>query len=528
MDIHDIGSQLEQIESETAELSDQKAALETREQELSEAISKLREDVEISDYIGAKEAQNEKELENTEQKLQSYRSQVAALEDSLLALTEELQNSESVLSQLEALGENVSEGLGILEERRQLLEECERQLQEIVERLEMDSVSLNAGEQGDQTAAAAGGAQEAQQEAGDDRQENPQQQRSAWEDAPAGAVGFAALSTPDLLDAADRLRKMRSEMEWGLAGNPERQAEWDIVRGRLSAEYAAEADALRQRAEQAAAAVDAARERYNQAVIEAGNDPQKLAAALPLRAECNALYDTMGKLRSAESDARREAEHMAIGLNPEDRTTMVSVGGSSLTALHGMLTQQQGYAVPDFHGPCGICASADTATMLGVRCTEAEAIAIARAEKACIDKPVRSIYPERVKEIIRSHNGGTNCYDREKILHKMGFEVQTERVNSLTQIADQVKSGKGAILGVDSRVLNKDSRPKSTRAFDANHGVSVTGVEFNVKGEPVGLWLHDTGVHSTMGTEFFCSADDFEKIRRTSGSRVQFVWKKAE
>ena len=526
MDLHDIGSELEQIEAETAELSDQKAALESKEQELSEAVSKLREDVEISDIVGAKEAQNEKELENTEQKLQSYRSQVEALEDSLQALREELQNSEAVISQLEALGENVSEGLSVLEARRQLLEECERQLQEIVERLEMDS-ALQPGETGDQSAAA--GAQEAQQETGDDRQENPQQQRSAWADAPvAGATGFAALSTPDLLAAASRTQQMRADMERGLAGNPERAAEWDIGRGRLSAESAAEADALRQRADAAAEASDAALKRYYQAVEAAGDDPQKLAAALPLRAEYSALHDEVRRLRSAENNARQEADYLARGLNPEDRTTMVSVGGGSLTALHGMLTPQQGNAVPDFRGTCGICSSADTATMLGVRYTEAEAIAIARAEKACRDKPILPVYPERVKEAIRNHNGGTNCYDREKILHKMGFEAQTERVNSLTHIADQINSGRGAILGVDARVLHKDSSLKSTRAFEANHGVSVTGVEFNAKGEPVGLWLHDTGVHSSMGTEFFCSAADFEMIKKTPGSSVLFVWKKAK
>ena len=95
------------------------------------------------------------------------------------------------------------------------------------------------------------------------------------------------------------------------------------------------------------------------------------------------------------------------------------------------------------------------------------------------------------------------------------------------QVADRIKAGNGVILSLETGALDKNRNVKSSRPFGGRHAVSVTGVEFNARGEPVGLWLHDTGVHSTMGTEFFCSAADFDMIRRTPGGTVQFVWKKA-
>lgn len=525
MDIRDIGSQLEQIESETAGLSEQKAALESKEQELSEAISKLREDVAVSDVLRAGEAQTGRELEQTETKLQSYRSQVEALEESLQALSEELQNSESVIQQLEALGENVSEGLSILEARRQLLEECERQLQDIVARLEMDSVSLNLGEQGDQSAAAA--AQEAGQESGDNRQEDPQKQRQPWEEAPPGAKGAAALSTPDLIDAAHRTQRLRTEMESALAGNPERKAEWDVVRGRLSAEYASAADALKQRADALDDEFHRFQDHYVQVLGEAQGSPEKMAAMEPMRAKYSAMLDQLRTLRSEENNARTESEYLASGLRPEDRTTMASVSGRGLTEISGMLISQQGEAVPDFWGTCGCCASADASTLLGVPCTEKQAVEIARSEKACVDWPIRSIYPEKLKNKIRCMNGGTLDTDREKILGRLGFQVHTERPSSLAQIASEVQAGKGAILSMESGVLNKTRSVKSTRPYGRGHAVTVTGVEFNANGDAVGLWLHDTGGISTMGTEFFCSAADFDMVKNSTISMVQFVWKKA-
>ena len=85
-------------------------------------------------------ARQEKEKQTVEQGLDGFRERVGQIETELQELTSQAADSEEVLSALTQFGEDVEEGLAILEERQRLIEECTIQLQAVIERLGANSV----------------------------------------------------------------------------------------------------------------------------------------------------------------------------------------------------------------------------------------------------------------------------------------------------------------------------------------------------------------------------------------------------
>lgn len=139
--ISDYSSKLERIEEETEGLETKRTELQSREAVLLEAVSKLETDVQIQKNIELSEKEVRKEIEENEILFSEYRSKVEELKGDLLSLKEELNHSKSIICELQDLGEDVQDSLLILENRKELVEQCEERLQKVIERLGLSSFS---------------------------------------------------------------------------------------------------------------------------------------------------------------------------------------------------------------------------------------------------------------------------------------------------------------------------------------------------------------------------------------------------
>lgn len=144
MDIFDMESRLEESEQSVESLVEKKTQVQTREAELQKALSKLEQDIMISTFLDKKNREIEQEKVQVQGEIDAFKVQIDELEWELQALTEEAANSEAVIRELESLGEDVRDGLALLEERQALIQTCQTKLQEIIERLGLEAGSFGA------------------------------------------------------------------------------------------------------------------------------------------------------------------------------------------------------------------------------------------------------------------------------------------------------------------------------------------------------------------------------------------------
>ena len=77
-------------------------------------------------------------------------------------------------------------------------------------------------------------------------------------------------------------------------------------------------------------------------------------------------------------------------------------------------------------------------------------------------------------------------------------------------------------------MLNTENDISKLKHLSTDHKVTVTGIEKNTEGKPVGLWVHDTGGSSNMGNAFYCSAEDYDVWKTAKDSTVQYVSKQKD
>ncbi len=230
--------------------------------------------------------------------------------------------------------------------------------------------------------------------------------------------------------------------------------------------------------------------------------------------------------KTLKSDSEYFQMHVnAIRRNYPIKTKFVGVRGKQMSECMLSMIPQQGLVVENFKGTCGCCCIAEAIELLGGSATEAEIIEFARAHKLCTDKKIKDSYSAEKRARIVGDNGGTTMDEREKILEELGYQCEYDFKGSLNNIYQQLQTGKVAMIAIDHHVLKKKSEQKHSlfSVSSADHAVIVTGVELDENGEPAGIWIHDTGNCSYMGTEFYCSKQDFKKWMKAAGSVVQYV-----
>ena len=329
----------------------------------------------------------------------------------------------------------------------------------------------------------------------------------------------------NLSDKVSYLDRMRGDAENALAYDPERKGDWDVVRGRLSDEYRKTSDNLKTLAEGKQAEYEQLRNEYFDA-LEGADSPEKAARLAEFTKRGGELSKEIDTANSRSRYADNFANELSRDLDPSKRTTYEGVGGKSFTDLHQSMIQKQGNAVKDFKGTCGDCSAANTMTALGDTKSEAEVVQRARDLNACVDKKIPSFLPESLKEKMRGSNGGTSVAGRSQILDSFGYDCDNRTNQSLAEISQQIENGKGAIINVDHRVLNKQRDVTAMNPVGTDHALTITGIEKDAAGNAIGLWIHDTGVCSNMGNAFYCNAQDYAVWKSTPNCTVQYVSKK--
>ena len=329
----------------------------------------------------------------------------------------------------------------------------------------------------------------------------------------------------NLSDKVSYLDRMRGDAENALAYDPERKGDWDVVRGRLSDEYRKTSDNLKTLAEGKQAEYEQLRNEYFD-TLEGADSPEKAARLAELTKRGSDLSKEIDTANSRSRYADNFANELSRDLDPSKRTTYEGVGGKSFTDLHQSMIQKQGNAVKDFKGTCGDCSAANTMTALGDTKSEAEVVQRARDLNACVDKKIPSFLPESLKEKMRGSNGGTSVAGRSQILDSFGYDCDNRTNQSLAEISQQIENGKGAIINVDHRVLNKQRDVTAMNPVGTDHALTITGIEKDAAGNAIGLWIHDTGVCSNMGNAFYCNAQDYAVWKSTPNCTVQYVSKK--
>lgn len=132
---HTIESGLESRESDVEQIETQRDDIERRQAELDYALAALEKDEDLLQDLKKNEANLEVDKETLEIKRSDAVQQLELIEAELDKLSETSDQSQSVLNMLQSMGEDVTEGNSILQNRRTWLEECHRRVAELAERL---------------------------------------------------------------------------------------------------------------------------------------------------------------------------------------------------------------------------------------------------------------------------------------------------------------------------------------------------------------------------------------------------------
>ena len=147
MDISDIENEIESIEDDSLKWSEEKERVESKEQSIQSAITRLQDDIVLSRIINEHRASVQHEKEEIDEQLNSYALEIERIEQELNELIIETEASKSVISELESIGEDVEEGLHVLEERQRLIDESTERLQEVIKRLGLAEFHPEYGEE---------------------------------------------------------------------------------------------------------------------------------------------------------------------------------------------------------------------------------------------------------------------------------------------------------------------------------------------------------------------------------------------
>ena len=139
MDIHSIESSIEEAESSTENLLHHRNEIESKENNLDNALSSLENDLQISEILQKKHTANQQEHELIDKEINTYKSKVEFLESELSEMYSEVGNDANVLKELEAIGENVKDGFSIIDEKTKTLDIYKDRIESLKDRLGLNS-----------------------------------------------------------------------------------------------------------------------------------------------------------------------------------------------------------------------------------------------------------------------------------------------------------------------------------------------------------------------------------------------------
>ncbi len=149
------------------------------------------------------------------------------------------------------------------------------------------------------------------------------------------------------------------------------------------------------------------------------------------------------------------------------------------------LNHQQGEAVPNFLGTCGLVSCEDILRQFNIGVTERDVIlhAVDKGECALSENPGAS--------------GGTTLMDQANILTDYGLPAHYEVGGTLESLAAHIEQNRGVIIEVNAGILWNDPRAYDTGL--SNHAIVATGVVRDPTTHEIrGYYINDSGANQAM------------------------------
>lgn len=146
IELNELASRMEEIEQDEDRLEQEKEKTENRGKKLQLAMLKLETDVQIAEQLKKNQEAAQEDVRKLEARTENLRAKWKIMQEELLQMLEQDRASMQVLSELEELGEDVSESKTILKERNIIMGECRRQLNALAERLGVNNTDSGSAD----------------------------------------------------------------------------------------------------------------------------------------------------------------------------------------------------------------------------------------------------------------------------------------------------------------------------------------------------------------------------------------------
>lgn len=537
----DIESGLSGIEADVERYEQDLEGATTRMGALEEALSKLGDDARLYEAVSERAGEAAEEVAEAQRMRDSLVQDLGAFGRQLASQMETLAAERQTLSQLEAIGEDVSAASSVLNERQAWLEACQSRMEAIGERLDaaVEAYDIRGTDaqrdaplgteskaEGGKGAAAGGAGNPAEQgflsdiasdfnlASAEGGIPNPYGDAVPYDiiDWDSPQVDPRVQGVMDLLHQHLRLSMRPTEEDQGVLAitltlgpsTPQTKglawptdedliAEYQLFRNAAVSAGASNADLYAFDNEFARAIM-----RYQQARDAAqgaghdGGGPSITPGYGPGVRPSQGMYDA----------ARRRSDPKVVsspvrGLSHTNEPTHARADGGTVydspTTQAARLNWKQGLSSSQFQGTCGLCSVQNVARLAGKSLSEADVVELAKAHGLCCCDP----------NVSPGERGGTDPADRQRLLSLVGISSSIDHDQSCGHIAELVESGRGVIASVDVRQFWKGALP-----FDqaGGHAVTITSVERDASGTPVRFHFCDSGLgdadYSVDATQF--------------------------
>lgn len=147
----------------------------------------------------------------------------------------------------------------------------------------------------------------------------------------------------------------------------------------------------------------------------------------------------------------------------------------------------------DFQGTCGLVSVGNILRLAGYPATEEELVTYASTTLSYDSQKKYLCETDSLPE----NNGGTNMYDRQKILSHFGVASEF-REATIDNIAEAVSEGRGVIISVYSPMLYYGKEDKK-----GTHAIAVTSVKKDRNGNICGFYVCDSGTGGVDNAKYY-------------------------
>jgi hypothetical protein len=137
IDQSSVGNEASLLESNVERYEQDAEAAHTRAERLEDVIERVAQDARMVESLRKNQQEAREELEEAQQLHDKLASETSSLMSQLHEHMEAVSSERETLLQLEAVGEDVSGAMGVLDDRQAWLEQCEEQMMRIGDRLDL-------------------------------------------------------------------------------------------------------------------------------------------------------------------------------------------------------------------------------------------------------------------------------------------------------------------------------------------------------------------------------------------------------